>query len=100
MFGKFFPILPWKKKKLLPIRKKILRKPYTKHNDIFSVFVQNIMFFVQTLRKFVQQQKKEADKLSHLCRGFQLIPCISLFFSAAKTAGTCYPSTSSGSKSA
>ena len=22
MFGKFFPILPWKKKKLLPIRKK------------------------------------------------------------------------------
>lgn len=60
MFGKLFPILPWKKKKLLPIRKKILRKPYTKHNDIFS--------------DFVQKQKKEADKLSHLCRGFQLPP--------------------------
>lgn len=67
MFGKFFPILPWKKKKLLPIRKKILRKPYTKHNDIFSDFVQNMM-------SFVQKQKKEADKLSHLCRGFQLPP--------------------------
>lgn len=74
MFGKFFPILPWKKKKLLPIRKKILRKLYTKHNDIFSVFVQNMMSFVQNLRKFVQKQKKEADKLSHLCRGFQLPP--------------------------
>ena len=60
MFGKFFPILPWKKKKLLPIRKKILRKPYTKHYDIFS--------------DFVHKQKKEADKLSHLCRGFQLPP--------------------------
>lgn len=55
MFGKFFPILPWKKKKLLPIRKKILREPYTKHNDIFSDFVQNMMSFVQNLRKFVQK---------------------------------------------
>lgn len=100
MFGKFFPILPWKKKKLLPIRKKILRKLYTKHNDIFSVFVQNIMSFVQNLRKFVQKQKKEADKLSHLCRGFQLTPCTSLSFSAAKTTGNFYTSISSGSKSA
>ena len=100
MFGKFFPILPWKKKKLLPIRKKILRKPYTKHNDIFSDFVQNMMSFVQNLRKFVQKQKKEADKLSHLCRGFQLTPCTSLSFSAAKTTGNFYTSISSGSKSA
>jgi hypothetical protein len=88
------------KEKTSPHPKKILRKLYTKHNDIFSVFVQNIMSFVQNLRKFVQKQKKEADKLSHLCRGFQLTPCTSLSFSAAKTTGNFYTSISSGSKSA
>lgn len=100
MFIKFFPILHGKRNIFSPSRKKILGELYTKHNDIFSVFVQNMMSFVQNLRKFVQKQKKEADKLSHLCRGFQLTPCTSLFFSAAKTAGNFYTSISSGSKSA
>lgn len=58
MFGKFFPILPWKKKNFSP-SEKILRKLYTKHNDIFSVLYKTLCLLYKILENLYKNRKKK-----------------------------------------
>ena len=59
MFGKFFPILPWKKKKLLPIRKKSSGN-YTQNITIsFQFLYKTLCLLYKILENLYKNRKKK-----------------------------------------
>ncbi len=59
MFGKFFPILPWKKKKLLPIRKKSSGS-YTQNITIsFQFLYKTLCLLYKILENLYKNRKKK-----------------------------------------
>lgn len=99
MFGKFFPILPWKKKKLLPIRKKSSGN-YTQNITISFQFLYKTLCLLYKILENLYKNRKKKQTNYHTYAEFFSFPCTSLSFSAAKTTGNFYTSISSGSKSA
>ena len=59
MFGKFFPILPWKKKKLLPIRKKSSGNHTQNITISFQFLYKTLCLLYKNLENLYKNRKKK-----------------------------------------